>query len=77
MTLHLLLSPTDGGTTWRHLLAPGEARAGFEPVGPLGLVRRLGRILGMPGEAAGAPERLASFTQRLDQHDDGSRSYSA
>ena len=75
--LHLLLSPTDGGTTWRHLLAPGEARTGFEPVGPLGLVRRLGRILGIPGETAGAPERLASFTQRLDQHDDGSRSYSA
>ena len=75
--LHILLSPTDGGTAWRHLLAPGEARTGFEPTGPLGLVRRLGRILGIPGEAAGAPERLASFTQRLDQHDDGSRSYSA
>ena len=75
--LHLLLSPTDGGTTWRHLLAPGEARTGFEPVGPLGLVRRLGRILGIPGESAGAPERLASFTQRLDEHDDGSRSYSS
>ncbi len=75
--LTLLLSAHDGGTAWRHLLAPGEARAGFESAGPLGLARRLGRILGIPAEAAGAPERLAAYTQRLDQHDDGTRSYSA
>ncbi len=75
--LSILLSPSDGGTTWRHLLAPGQAISGFEPAGPLGLVRRIGRILGIPGETASAPERLASFTQRLDQHDDKSRSYSA
>ncbi|MCM2335057.1 MAG: hypothetical protein NDI82_14075, partial [Anaeromyxobacteraceae bacterium] len=75
LTLHL--SAHDGGTAWRHLLAEGEARAGFEPVGPLGLARRLGRILGIPAEAATAPERLAAWTQRLDQHDDGTRSYSA
>ncbi len=75
--LHLLLSAHDGGTAWRHLLAPGEARAGFEPVGPLGLARRLGRILGIPAEPASAPARLAAWTQRLDQHDDGTRSYSA
>ncbi len=39
--LHLLLTPSDGGTAWRHLLADGEARAGFECVGPIGLARRL------------------------------------
>ena len=75
--LTLLLSAHDGGTAWRHLLAPGEARAGFEPVGPLGLARRVGRILGIPSEPADPPDRLAAWTQRLDQHDDGTRSYSA
>src|SRR5512136_210711 len=73
--LTLLLSAHDGGTCWRHLLAPGEARAGFEPVGPLGLARRVGRILGIPAEPADPPDRLAAWTQRLDQHDDGTRSY--
>jgi ATP-dependent helicase/nuclease subunit B len=76
--LTLLLSAQDGGNAWRHLLAEGEARAGFEPVGPLGLVRRVGRILGVPTEMATAPERLASYGRRLDAHDDrSSRSYSA
>ncbi len=75
--LTLLLSAHDGGTAWRHLLAPGEARSGFEPVGPLGLARRLGRILGIPTEAASPPDRLLAWTHRLDQHDDGARSYSA
>lgn len=75
--LTLLLSAHDGGTAWRPLLAEGEARAGFEPVGPLGLVRRIGRILGIPAELATTPERLASYGLRLDAHDDGrSRSYS-
>lgn len=74
--LTLLLSAHDGGTAWRHLLAEGEARAGFEPVGPLLLARRVGRLLGVPAEAAGAPERLAAWTQRLDAQDDGKRSYS-
>jgi hypothetical protein len=75
--LTLLLYAQDGGTAWRHLLTEGEARAGFEPVGPLGLARRLGRILGIPTELATAPERLASYGLRLDAHDDGSRSYSS
>jgi ATP-dependent helicase/nuclease subunit B len=75
--LHILLSPVDGGTAWRHLLAPGEARAGFQPVGPLGLTKRLGGILGIPAELATGPQRLAAYTQRLDQHDDHTRSYSA
>ncbi len=75
--LHLLLTPSDGGTAWRHLLADGEARAGFECVGPLGLARRLGRILGLPAQPASAPDRLAAFDRRLERHDDGHRSYSA
>jgi hypothetical protein len=75
--LTLLLSAQDGGTAWRHLLAEGEARAGFEPVGPLGLARRLGRVLGIPAETATAPDRLAAYGLRLDAHDDGTRSYSA
>ncbi len=75
--LHLLLTPSDGGTAWRHLLAEGEARAGFECVGPLGLAKRLGRILGLPAEPATAPDRLAAFEPRLQRHDDGHRSYSA
>lgn len=75
--LHLLLTPSDGGTAWRHLLAEGEARAGFECVGPLGLARRLGRILGLPAQPAAAPDRLAAFERRLERHDDGHRSYSA
>ncbi|HET9552230.1 MAG TPA: hypothetical protein VFP50_04625, partial [Anaeromyxobacteraceae bacterium] len=75
--LTLLLSAADGGTSWRHLLAPGEARAGFEQVGPLGLARRLGRILGFPAQPAEAPARLAAVASRLDRHDDGARSYSA
>lgn len=75
--LTLLLTAHDGGTAWRHLLAEGEARAGFEPVGPLGLVRRLGRILGVPVEAATLADRLAAWTQRLAAHDDRPRSYSA
>ena len=74
--LTLLLSAHDGGTAWRHVLRQGEARAGFEPLGPLGLARRLGRILGIPAEAATAPERLAVHEQRLTSHDDGHRSYS-
>jgi hypothetical protein len=75
--LHLLLAPSDGGTAWRHLLAEGEARAGFEHVGPLGLARRLGRILGLPAQPAATPDRLAAFERRLETHDDGRRSYSA
>lgn len=75
--LELLLSAHDGGTAWRHLLADGEARAGFECVGPKGLARRIGRVLGVPTEAAEAPARLAALAQKLDRHDDGSRAYSA
>jgi len=75
--LTLLLTPSDGGTAWRHILAPGEARTGFECVGPLGLARRVGRILGLPGQPAATPDRLAAFERRLERHDDGRRSYSA
>ncbi len=75
--LDLLLAPSDGGTAWRHFLAEGEARAGFECVGPLGLARRLGRILGLAAEPAAPPDRLAALGQRLERHDDGHRSYSA
>ncbi len=75
--LHLLLSAYDGGTSWRQLLEPGEARAGFECVGPLGLARRMGRVLGVPARPAEAPQRLAALATKLDQHDDGNRSYSA
>ena len=39
--LDLLLTARDGGTAWRHHLASGEARAGWECVGPLGLAKRL------------------------------------
>ena len=75
--LDLLLSAHDGGTSWRQLLEPGEARAGFECVGPAGLARRMGRVLGVPARPAEAPLRLAAFATKLDQHDDGNRSYSA
>ena len=75
--LHLLLTPSDGGTAWRHLLADGEARAGFECLGPLGLARRLGRVTGIPAQPAPAPDRLAAYERRLERHDDGRRSYSA
>ncbi|WP_242343442.1 PD-(D/E)XK nuclease family protein [Anaeromyxobacter terrae] len=75
--LGILLSPTDGGTAWRHALAPGEARAGFEPVGPLGLAKRLGRMLGLRAEPAPQPDRLAAYGRRIAAHDDGRRSYSA
>lgn len=75
--LNLVLTPNDGGTAWRHLLASGEARAGWECVGPYGLARRLGRLLGMAADAASTPERIAAYTVRLDRDDDGTRSYSA
>lgn len=75
--LELLLTPTDGGTAWRHQLAPGAARSGWECVGPQGLVRRVGRLLGFPAEAASSLDRLAPFMVRLGRLDDGARSYSA
>ncbi|MFL5270909.1 MAG: hypothetical protein ACJ79E_02420, partial [Anaeromyxobacteraceae bacterium] len=74
--LDLLLTPTDGGTAWRHQLAPGQARAGWECVGPRGLARRLGRVLGYPAEPASLPDRLSAYASRLERHDDGTRSYS-
>jgi ATP-dependent helicase/nuclease subunit B len=74
--LNLLLTTRDGGTAWRHLLSNGEARAGWECVGPLGLARRVGRILGLPAEPGKTPDRLAAFATRLDHHDNGHRSYS-
>lgn len=73
----LLVTPNDGGTAWRHALALGEARAGWESVGPHGLARRIGRLLGVSAESAAAPDRLAAFSARLDRDDDGTRAYSA
>ncbi len=74
--LSILLTPADGGTAWRHQLAPGEARAGWECVGPLGLASRVGRILGFPADPAPSPDRVAAFAARLERHDDRARSYS-
>ena len=75
--LSILLTADDhGGTAWRHLLAHGDARAGWECVGPWGFARRLGRILGVWADPAPFPDRLAAYTARLERHDDGSRSYS-
>jgi len=75
--LSLLLTPADGGTAWRQLLAPGEARAGWECVGPLGLAQRLGRILGHATRPGAAPDRIAACAARLAAHDDGTRCYTA
>jgi ATP-dependent helicase/nuclease subunit B len=75
--LTLLLTPTDGGTGWRHTLATGEARAGWECTGPLGLAQRIGRVLGHAPRLATPPERVAAFASRLARLDDGRRCYSA
>jgi ATP-dependent helicase/nuclease subunit B len=75
--LQLLLAASDGGTAWRHRLARGETRAGWECVGPLGLARRLGRLYGLRGEPAPHAERVSSYAARLARLDDGARSFSA
>lgn len=72
--LDLLLAAHDGGTSWRQLFKPGEARAGFECVGPAGLARRMGRVLGVPARPAEAPRRLAALATKLDQHESISES---
>jgi len=74
--LDLLLTATDGGTAWRHQLAPGEARTGWECVGPLGLAKRLGRLYGLRGEPAPHAERVSACAARLALLDDGARSFS-
>ena len=74
--LQLLLAASDGGTAWRHRLAQGETRAGWECVGPLGLARRLGRLYGLPGDPAPHAERVSNYAARLARLDDGTRSYS-
>ncbi len=74
--LELVLTTPDGGTAWRHALAEGEARAGWECVGPLGLAKRLGRLYGVRGEPAPHPERVAGYAARLALLDDGARSFS-
>ena len=74
--LQVLLTAHDGGTAWRHALAPGEARAGWECVGPLGFAKRLGRLCGLRGEPAAQAERISAFAARLARLDDGSRSFS-
>jgi hypothetical protein len=63
--LELLLSHADGGSAWRHTLAVGNVRSGWECVGPLGLARRLGRLYGLPGEPAPQAERVAAYAARL------------
>lgn len=45
-------------------------------MGPLGLARRVGRLLGSPAEPAAGPDRVAAYAARLAAHDDGRRSYS-
>jgi ATP-dependent helicase/nuclease subunit B len=74
--LELLLTPSDGGTAWRNDLAPGEARAGWECVGPLGLAKRLGRLYGVRGEPAPHAERVSAWAARLARLDDDARSFS-
>jgi ATP-dependent helicase/nuclease subunit B len=74
--LEIHLTASDGGTAWRHALAPGDARAGWECVGPLGLAKRLGRVYGLRGEAAPHAERVSAYAARLAQLDDGERSFS-
>lgn len=74
--LELALATSDGGTAWRHALAAGEARAGWECVGPLGLTKRLGRLYGLRGEPVPRPERVSVYASRLAQVDDGARSFS-
>src|SRR6266540_2383272 len=74
--LELLLTARDGGTAWRHLFAPGQARAGWECVGPLGLAKRLGRLFGVRGEPAPHAERVSAYATRLAELDDGARSFS-
>lgn len=75
--LTVLLAAQDTGTSWRHRLGDGEAVAGFEAASPLQLARRIGKILGVPALPADTPVRLAALAQRLDDHDNGSRSYSS
>ncbi len=67
----------DDGLAWRNLLAPGKARAGWECVGPSGLVRRLGVLFGVPTEPAPRAMRAQHMEARLAAYDDGSRHFSA
>jgi ATP-dependent helicase/nuclease subunit B len=75
--LDLLVTASDGGTAWRHLFADGEARAGFECVGPLGLAKRVGRLYGVRGEPAPRADRVSAYAARLARLDDGARPFSA
>lgn len=75
--LRILLTASDGGTAWRHALAPGEARAGWECLGPLGLAKRLGRLYGLRGEPAPHAERVSAYAARLARLEaEGPRSFS-
>jgi ATP-dependent helicase/nuclease subunit B len=74
--LEVLLTAGDGGTAWRHALAAGDARAGWECVGPLGLAKRLGRLYGLRGEPASRAERVSAFAARLALLEDGRHSFS-
>ena len=75
--LRILITASDGGTAWRHLIREGEARAGWECAGPLALAKRLGRLYGVRGEPAPHPERVSAYAARLARLDDGGRSFSA
>ncbi|MGM0575196.1 MAG: PD-(D/E)XK nuclease family protein [Myxococcota bacterium] len=64
--LEILFGPDlDGGTPWRHRLGADTARAGWLPCGPLGLVERLGLVLGEPVSPAPRALRVAAYGARL------------
>jgi ATP-dependent helicase/nuclease subunit B len=76
-TLDITLGPAlDGGTAWRHDLASGAARAGWQATGPSGLAHRLAKLVGLPSSASPEPIRAAAWAARIAAHDDGARSYS-
>ncbi len=66
----------DDGMGWRNLLGPGEARAGWDCVGPAGLVRRLGVLLGVDTQTAARGLRIGAMDARLTALDDGAKHYS-
>ena len=74
--LHLVLGlDLDGGTPWRHLV--DRPRAGWEAIGPSGLLRRLGTILGTHPRLDPLPVRAAWIAGALATIEDGKRSWSA
>ncbi len=75
--LGILLGPgLDGGTSWRHLLDPDGARAGWVATGPNGFVRQIALRAGAPADVAAPAERVAAAAVALAEADDGARRYS-